>query len=375
MADNTRGGSESGTAPLIATDEVTYSGETADVQLVKIVSVTGTEGSKTVTDISGPSGLNIGGEVTVTGGGSAAIAVTAEDQGGVPVGGSVSHDALDAGGPVKIGGKASTTTPTAVADGDRVDAFFTPQGMQVVEIGAASALLDVSGSSVLSAGDVAHDAADSGNPVKIGGKAISGSPATVAANDRVNAWFNLLGAQKVVLTDDNGSTVLASTPADGTSNGLAVIPTLSRLMGYNGATWDRLRSDTTNGLDVDVTRMPAPHTAVSLTSVSETYTTTQTSTNLIAGTGGQRIYVTGFSIGTGGTTAGLITLYWGTGAFSRGTSPTLFEAEFAPGTNARPGAVQSFTFPPGGQSATGDNLRITTSAGITCWVTVHYYKA
>jgi hypothetical protein len=28
-------------------------------------------------------------------------------------------------------------------------------------------------------------------------------------------------------------------------------------MGYNGASWDRLRSDTTNGLDVDVTRLPS----------------------------------------------------------------------------------------------------------------------
>lgn len=34
----------------------------------------------------------------------------------------------------------------------------------------------------------------------------------------------------------------------------------SMMHGYNGATWDRLRSDTTNGLDVDVTRMPADAT-------------------------------------------------------------------------------------------------------------------
>ena len=42
-------------------------------------------------------------------------------------------------------------------------------------------------------GDVAHDAADAGEPVKIGGKAISAEPAVVAANDRVNALFDLVG--------------------------------------------------------------------------------------------------------------------------------------------------------------------------------------
>lgn len=44
-------------------------------------------------------------------------------------------------------------------------------------------------------GDVAHDAADAGEPVKIGGKAVSAEPAAVAANDRVNAIFDLVGKQ------------------------------------------------------------------------------------------------------------------------------------------------------------------------------------
>ena len=45
---------------------------------------------------------------------------------------TLSHDAVDAGGNVKIGGKASTTEPTAVANGDRVDAYFGPRGHQFV---------------------------------------------------------------------------------------------------------------------------------------------------------------------------------------------------------------------------------------------------
>lgn len=42
-------------------------------------------------------------------------------------------------------------------------------------------------------GDVAHDSADAGEPVKIGGKAVSAEPSAVAANDRVNAMFDLVG--------------------------------------------------------------------------------------------------------------------------------------------------------------------------------------
>jgi hypothetical protein len=68
-------------------------------------------------------------------------------------------------------------------------------------------------------------------------------------------------------------------------------------------------------------------------------------------------------------------LYWGTSTFTSGTSPTLFDGEFAPSSTVRPGMAQAFPVPMGGNSATGDNLRITTSAGITVYVTIGYYKA
>lgn len=46
--------------------------------------------------------------------------------------GAVAHDGADAGNPLKVGGKARTTNPTAVADADRVDATFDDIGRQVV---------------------------------------------------------------------------------------------------------------------------------------------------------------------------------------------------------------------------------------------------
>lgn len=46
---------------------------------------------------------------------------------------------------------------------------------------------------VSSSGNVAHDAADSGNPVKIGGKANTSLPSAVAASDRVDGMFDVYG--------------------------------------------------------------------------------------------------------------------------------------------------------------------------------------
>ena len=46
-------------------------------------------------------------------------------------------------------------------------------------------------------GDTAHDAADAGQPIKLGGKAASVTPTAVTANDRVNAYFDLVGRQHI----------------------------------------------------------------------------------------------------------------------------------------------------------------------------------
>ena len=66
-------------------------------------------------------------------------------------------------------------------------------------------------------GDVAHDAADAGEPVKIGGYAKAAAPTDVSADgDRVNAWFDLAGRLQIgdgggSLTVDNaGLTELAA---------------------------------------------------------------------------------------------------------------------------------------------------------------------
>lgn len=46
--------------------------------------------------------------------------------------GDVANDSADSGNPVKFGGLAKTANPTAVADGDRVNALFDKTGKQVI---------------------------------------------------------------------------------------------------------------------------------------------------------------------------------------------------------------------------------------------------
>lgn len=52
----------------------------------------------------------------------------AEIDGVEEIQGNVAHDVVDSGNPVKIGGKASTSEPSAVVDGDRVNIYVDEHG-------------------------------------------------------------------------------------------------------------------------------------------------------------------------------------------------------------------------------------------------------
>jgi hypothetical protein len=94
-------------------------------------------------------------------------------------------------------------------------------------------------------GNVAHDAVDSGAPLKVGGKANNSVPTSVQVGDRVDALFSLTGVQVVTL----GQT---STSADGNANpsftlmrdvtgGLGNLAVFGML--YNGSSIDRPRNN------------------------------------------------------------------------------------------------------------------------------------
>ncbi len=85
----------------------------------------------------------------------------------------------------------------------------TPVFVRLSDGSAAIATLPVSLASVPThgvAGDVAHDAADSGNPLKLGGKVSTATPTPVAAADRVDAYFDQYG--RLVVSDRDVETGL-----------------------------------------------------------------------------------------------------------------------------------------------------------------------
>lgn len=167
------------------------------------------------------------------------------------------------------------------------------------------------------AGDVAHDGVDSGNPIKFGTKAASALPTAVTDGDRANAISDL--------------------------NGRVLVSHIDPLMQI----WKQVE-----------------------------YTTAQTGTAVWTPTSGKKIAITSFQITTGGTTAAVVTLWFGGAVdttFTQGTDQVLFRGEFAPSSTQRPGVVMSLPVPIVSDTAS-NRLRITTSAAITIYVTVVGYE-
>jgi hypothetical protein len=109
------------------------------------------------------------------------------------------------------------------------------------------------------------------------------------------------------------------------------------------------------------------------------YSTTQTGVALWTPTAGKKFVVTDFTISTGGTTAGIVTLWQGAGGgtpdttYTAGTDPALFRGEFSPSATAKPGIAKVLTVP--FVSSTVDHvLRVTTSAAMTIYVQVNGYE-
>jgi hypothetical protein len=165
--------------------------------------------------------------------------------------------------------------------------------------------------------DVAHDAADSGNPLKVGFRAVSALPTAVGSADRVNAIADLFGRQMVTFID----------PAQ--------------------QIWKQVEASTA-----------------------------QTGTAIWTPAAGKRIAVCKVVIGTAGTTAGLLTIWFGASGdttFTQGTDQVVFRGTLTPTANATPGVVMDMTNPM--FSTTADYvLRYTTSAALTVYITVYGYE-
>lgn len=121
----------------------------------------------------------------------------------------------------------------------------------------------------------------------------------------------------------------------------------------------------------------APHNfGYAILNRSGEYTTAQTGVALWTPTAARKFVVTDLTIATGGTTAGIVTVWQGASAdttYTAGTDPVLFRGEFAPSTTARPGVVKALKSP--FCSTTSDHiLRVTTSAAMTVYIQVQGYE-
>jgi hypothetical protein len=97
---------------------------------------------------------------------------------------------------------ALATALGAATEGDALGEGILIQGDDGTD--RTNVLVDTTGHLlVTAAGDIAHDAADSGNPVKIGAKAISATPTAVVANDRTDLYADLYGQLRVNTTQIN----------------------------------------------------------------------------------------------------------------------------------------------------------------------------
>lgn len=139
-------------------------------------------GTNAIGKLAANSGVDIGDvDVTsVTPGTGASSLGKAED---------AAHSSGDVGVMV-LAVRKDSAAALAGTDGDYIPLTTDENGLLRVTTAAGGPASSVGG-------DVAHDSADSGNPVKVGFKAMSANPTAVASADRVNGVADLVGRQLV----------------------------------------------------------------------------------------------------------------------------------------------------------------------------------
>ena len=377
------------------------------------------------------------------------VAVGAVDETGasavdaLAVGGGTPNDSVDSGNPVKIGGRGQGSAPTAVADGDRVNAWFTDNGA------LATVVTNLTGSAVATVASPTDALAGTGSlgtrpftqiyngtdwdrirstaaltaapNVETGITAVGRGPgydrkrdpAGVAATSTSNAVTVVVDGSDMIIfhvttigttpgsmifetTNDDSAwataqfVVKVSTGPDLRVEG-SFVPAVNdiymvrtagiRQVRYrvnavyaSGTATVKVTSTAGVGVVKALDLVGAPHNVgYALASATAQYTGTQTSTTLgptVAST--QRLVVTYIQIQAGGTTAGALQVYFGTGAYVRGTNKAIFDGEFAPSATLKPGFTSAPSVP--FEGAADEELKVTDSAAINpLTITIWYY--
>tara|TARA_R110000868_G_C10972640_1_gene770665 strand:- start:1069 stop:2202 length:1134 start_codon:yes stop_codon:yes gene_type:complete len=195
-----------------------------------------TEATQAALETVGGLVVNLGtnNDVTVTGSVTADLGVNND----VTVTGTVDLGATD--NAVLDAIEADTTTLAGAVAGTEVQVDVVaalPAGTNAIGKLAANSGVDIGDVDVTSipgiVGTVAHDAADSGAPVKTGGRAVSAEIAAVANNDRVDSIYDLVGKQIVLPYANPENFVSGTTSAmTGTTSTSLVAAPASGLRNY-----------------------------------------------------------------------------------------------------------------------------------------------
>lgn len=197
------------------------------------------------------------------------LAVDATGQGDVPVtldgeavvlgAGSAAIGKLGANSGVDIGDVDVTSVPAPLsttgggteAAALRVTVASDSTGVLSVDDGGGALTVDNGGTFAVqaaSAGDVAHDGADSGNPVKVGAKALAhgASPTAVAAGDRTDLYANRDGIPFSIGGHPNAQTIRANYTSAQTDT--AIVSTTEKIV----VTRITVTASNANTVDTDV---------------------------------------------------------------------------------------------------------------------------
>lgn len=197
--------------------------------------------------------------------------------------------------------------PVTLADGSR---FIVPAFTLVNSAG------DIAGQQV--EGTVAHDAVDSGNPVKMGFYgSLNARAGSVTDGDRVDAWGGSKGQLYVTLTSQSGGS-FGDLGGAGDGDALAgALATRGFNMAFNGTTWDRMRGDT-NGMvfqsALGSSRWAYPGVTGGLTTTADTIV-------MAAGGAGVRNFVHGLQYSNSSATASEIVIKDNATVIWRGMAP------------------------------------------------------
>lgn len=138
-----------------------------------------------------------------------------------------------------------TGAPTAVTNLEPVGPNADEFGSQRVVITDPATGVEFGTGALPVQGTVAHDAVDAGNPLLLGGRAVTGIPADVQDGDRVRLFVDERGvaAVKLVSPTDGNDVDNNQLNADGLAATLRTLVTLAAQYLFNGTTWDRRRNN------------------------------------------------------------------------------------------------------------------------------------